>query len=291
MHIIQIVRNYLGLTQAQLAMATGVTQPDVCEMETKPPFGRAEKYQRISDYLGISVHALVTNNCALIPLSFFEKHPPAPYSEPSYEGNMGIGRGGEEAALEMERQRLEAVNPSLAKLVLPLYKMRIRPGYDILSFHEDGRPIYIEVKTSTDEKPEFELTRQEYEKANKAVEAAETYLVYRYSGWGTAAQKLRVYDFKDMKKRNKITPRTYLCSMVEKTTEISGITRGREALDMSMKDLAAHLGIATNMLWRYETGEAGCPVQTLQKLSNVLGMTIDELMGWYAAEEKGGESA
>lgn len=76
MHIIQIVRNYLGLTQQELARLVGITQPDLCEMEIKEPYGRIDKYQRLSDYLGIPGHALITNDCALIPLSLFDKHPP-----------------------------------------------------------------------------------------------------------------------------------------------------------------------------------------------------------------------
>lgn len=140
------------------------------------------------------------------------------------------------------------------------------------------------MKTSVDDAPEFVLTRQEYEKADRAVELGETYLIYRYFNWGEQNQELRVYDFKNMKRENKIMPRTYLCSLVDRATEISGITRCREVLDMSMKDLAAYLGITVPMLWRYETGEAGCPVQTLQKASGVLGVTIDELLKWHAVE-------
>lgn len=74
MHLIQIVRNYLGLTQQELAQRVGITQADLCEMEIKPPYGRIDKYQRLSNYLGIPVHALVTNDCTLVPLSFFDKH-------------------------------------------------------------------------------------------------------------------------------------------------------------------------------------------------------------------------
>lgn len=33
MHIIQVVRDYLGITQAQLAKAAGLSQADICEME------------------------------------------------------------------------------------------------------------------------------------------------------------------------------------------------------------------------------------------------------------------
>lgn len=69
MHIIQVVRSYLGLSQQELAEKAGITQPDLCEMEIKEPYGRIDKYQRLSQYLGIPVHALVTNNCTQIPIS------------------------------------------------------------------------------------------------------------------------------------------------------------------------------------------------------------------------------
>ena len=81
MHIIQIVRHYLGLTQKELAQKAGVSQPDLCEMEIKEPYGRIDKYKRLSEYLGIPVHALVINDCTLIPESFFEKHAPRQYAE------------------------------------------------------------------------------------------------------------------------------------------------------------------------------------------------------------------
>ena len=38
MHIIQVVRNYLGLSQLELAKKAGLSQPDLCEMETKEPY-------------------------------------------------------------------------------------------------------------------------------------------------------------------------------------------------------------------------------------------------------------
>ena len=73
MHLIQIIRSYLGVSQQELAQRVGITQADLCEMEIKPPYGRIEKYQRLSNYLGIPIHALVTNDCTLVPLSFFSK--------------------------------------------------------------------------------------------------------------------------------------------------------------------------------------------------------------------------
>lgn len=70
MHIIQVVRNYLGLSQLELSKKAGLSQPDLCEMETKEPYGRIDKYQRLSNFLGIPIHALITNDCTQIPLSF-----------------------------------------------------------------------------------------------------------------------------------------------------------------------------------------------------------------------------
>ena len=88
MHLLQIVRSYLGVTQQELARAAGIQQPDLCEMETKTPYGRIEKYQKLSAYLGIPVHALVTNDCTLVPLSFFDKHAGAPYTDCTADGNV-----------------------------------------------------------------------------------------------------------------------------------------------------------------------------------------------------------
>ncbi|MBQ2858201.1 MAG: hypothetical protein IJE78_13985 [Bacteroidaceae bacterium] len=128
MHIIQVEWHYLGFSQQELSKNAGIAQPDLCEMETKAPYGSIEKYQHLADYLGISVHALVTDDCSLIPVSFFDKNPARPYSKISSGGTLKLGRCGEDRVFAMEQQRLEPINPSLAKLVLPFYKLRHRPG-------------------------------------------------------------------------------------------------------------------------------------------------------------------
>ncbi|MBQ7026208.1 MAG: helix-turn-helix transcriptional regulator, partial [Peptococcaceae bacterium] len=119
MHLLQIVRSYLGVTQQELAQKAGILQPDLCEMEIKPPYGWIEKYQKLSEYLGIPIHALVTNDCTLVPLSFFDKHPRAAYMENATGGAVGLGRKGEEAAFQHELEKLRDIYPALAKLVLP----------------------------------------------------------------------------------------------------------------------------------------------------------------------------
>ncbi|MBR4291199.1 MAG: DUF3883 domain-containing protein [Oscillospiraceae bacterium] len=155
MHLIQVVRSYLGVSQQELAQRVGITQADLCEMEIKPPYGRLDKYQRLSNYLGIPIHALVTNDFTLVELSFFDNYPHTPYTKGPTKGVQKLGRGGEEAAFVYERQHLQKVNPGLAMLVLPHFKLGNRLGYDMLSFDESGEPIYIEVKTSMDDSPDF----------------------------------------------------------------------------------------------------------------------------------------
>ena len=277
MHLIQIVRSYLGLTQQELAKRVGITQADLCDMEIKPPYGRIDKYQRLSNYLGIPVHALVSDDCTLVPLSFFDKYPHATYKKAPSRGTSALGRAGEEAALAYEQGRLEKVNPSLAKLVIPHCKIGNRPGYDMLSFEEDGTPIYIEVKTTADDSPDYVLTNQEYLKANKAIAKGEKYLIYRFTNWGTDSQRLTIIDFKNQKENGEIWPSVFTCSTIPKTPITTGIRFYREACGMSKSELADNLGIKTCHLWRYETGEYRCPVELYLRISKILGVTIDEL--------------
>ena len=290
MHIIQVVRHYLGLNQKELAQRAGITQPDLCEMETKEPYGRIDKYKRLSDYLGIPVHALVTDDCSLVPISFFDKHPPRPYTKTVAGSKLELGRGGEDLALTLERQRLEPINPSLSRLILPFYKLRYRPGYDILSFDEYGRPVYIEVKTSLDDSPDFVLTKQEYTAANKLTAAGEAYLIFRFTNWGSEKQELAVYDFRELKESCEVTPATYMCSTTPRNETITGITYCRELRGMSKGELADCLGIRTPDLWRYENGKRQCPVGVYQKMAQVLKVSIDQLLEEHTAFGKINES-
>ena len=281
MHLIQIIRSYLGVSQQELARKVGITQADLCEMEIKPPYGRLDKYQRLSNYLGVPIHALVTNDSTLVPLSFFDKHPHAPYRKVPSRGSQVLGRAGEEAAFAYERDRLEKFNLSLAKLVIPHFKMGNRPGYDMLSFTEKGEPIYIEVKTSADDSPDYVLTNQEYLKANKAIANGEKYLIYRFTNWGTDSQRMTIIDFKEQKENGEIWPSTFMCSTISKVPVTTGIRLHREACGMSKSEQADYLGIQTCHLWRYETGEYQCPVDLYLRISEILGVEIDKLAEKY----------
>lgn len=285
MHIISIVRDYLGMTQQALAKEAGITQADLCEIENKPPYGSIAKYQRLSNVLGIPVHTLVTNDFTQVPGSFFETRKAAAYLDAGTHIKAQIGRAGEEYALQMERERLEKICPSLAQLVIPYFKLRTNsPGYDILSYDDNARPILIEVKT-TCQTPhsDFYLTRHEYEVAVRQTGKGVPYYIYRFSNWGTDAQRLDVLSFADLQ-NGQIRPSEYVCSMKPPAIEVSGITYYRRLRNLSQSDLAKQLGILQNHLCRYEKGERGCPVTIYQKLSEVLEAPIDDLLADYPAK-------
>ena len=149
MHVLTIIRMYLGLSQIALAKEASITQPDLCEMETLPPYGRVDKYRRLASVLNLPLEPILKNDIGAIPLSFFDKHPPQPYLPSPTEKRLLVGREGEDFIFAREQARLSEILPVHARLVLPLYKMKAsRIGCDILSYDEQGRPICMEVKTS-----------------------------------------------------------------------------------------------------------------------------------------------
>ena len=75
MHVLTVVRSYLGVSQVALAKAAGITQADLSEMETREPYGKIKKYQRISEYLELPLDLIVKNDFYHFPVSFFDTHP------------------------------------------------------------------------------------------------------------------------------------------------------------------------------------------------------------------------
>ena len=279
MHVITVLREYMGMTQCELARRAELSQCDVSEMEHLKPYGAISKYEKLAKALGVSVHCLVTDDCTRIPLSFFETHAHAPYLEESTRK----GWDGEEAVFEMEQERLMNLSPSLARLIIPYYKVKQQPpGYDILSFNDQGQPVAIEVKTSvSDADSDFRLTTREYNVAKKMTERDETYLVYRFTRWGSEKQQLHIMSFREMQNGARVTPAYYTCVMKDRTTQLSGIAFHRRLKGMTQRMLAAEIGILPDVLCQYETRERKCMVPTYQKLAEALEVTVDELLATY----------
>lgn len=283
MHILTILMDYLGLTQVELAKKAGITPADLNEMINKEPYGLITKYQRLAQYLGISVDCIVNNDILGISESFFDLHSPGSYQGVIQNRHSIFGREAEEEAFFMERERVASFSPVLSRLVLPYFKLRASsPGYDILSYSPDGSPVYIEVKNAAKSNPtNFRLTSHEYEVACSTLESGLPYLIYLFSGWRTDDQRLEIKPFSTLTSENRIAPKSYLCDLREIHTFVNGITYYRMMHNLSQIDLATTLEIPPASLCKYESGEHVCPVSVYQRLGTFFHIKIDELLKTY----------
>lgn len=290
MHILTVVRTYLGMAQAELAAATSLMQADISEIERHPPQGYIQKFIRLSEFLGIPVDALVKNDFRGITMDFFTKHPIThEYKPMPTQPDLRLGRMGEDHIYQRERQRLEAQYPALSKLVLPFYKMKKDfPGYDILSFDENGHPYYLEVKTSLQNSNSFSLTSHEFKTAKKFTSAQETYVLCYISAWGTPNQRIVDIPFSEMEREYHIAPSRYTCTLQSKSkpTTITGIAYYRQLRELRQAEAAEKVGITQHKWSLYETGDRLPPVGVYLKMSELLEASIDDLMARYPTANK-----
>lgn len=281
MHIVTILRYYLGLTQSELAEKAGIAYADLNEIETKPNYGTINKYQKLAQFLHIPVHTVVTNDILGVPESFFDEMPAAKYKEPAKSKTGILGRQGEDFAFQLEKDRLNYENPKLSKLVLPRYKLRSFYGYDILSYKENGTPFFIEVKTSKSNSNSVHLTKFEYDTAKKWTARGYDYWIYSYSNWGTQEQRFEQILFRNLQRAKQIEPERYICSLKERKSTENGILHFRKQMGISQIEAANLLEIPVSSLCKYETGENQCPVTVYQKLARLYQTTIDFLLEDY----------
>lgn len=286
MHILTVLRSYLGLTQAMLAEAAGLMQADISEIEKHPPHGRIQKFCRLSDYLGVPVDALVKNDFREIPETFFCRHKRSPvYAPVPVQPELQLGRLGEEFIFRREQERLAQQHPALSGLVLPYYKMRREgtPGYDILSYDSNGKPYYLEVKTSLENYGSFRLTNNELRAAQKLTAAGERYVICCISNWGSKDQTVWDISFAELEHTHRITPCSYICTLHPKAKEktVTGICHFRRLRELRQAEAAERIGMAQYRWSLYETGQSTPSVETYLKMSALLDASIDELMDTY----------
>lgn len=281
MHVVTILRYYLGLSQSELAERSGVSYADVNEIENKPNNGLIEKYRKLAQCLQVPVHTVVMNDILSVPETFFRQKSEAKYTSPPKTKNSRLGRLGEERVFQQEQKRLEQINPVLARLVVPKYKIRGSRGYDIVSFKEDGTPFYIEVKTGEVGNNSPQLTGCEYQTANKLTNLGYEYWIYHCSQWGAQNQTFEKHLFRTLRDENRIEPTRYICDFRPSRDMENGILHFRKQMGISQIEAANMLEIPASCLCKYETGENQCPVTVYEKLSNLYQVTIDELLQEY----------
>ena len=289
MHLLTIVRAYLGLSQTELAKASGITQADLSEMETREPYGQISKYQRISNYLGIPVDTILKNDFRSFPDSFFEKHPAPTYLPPPTSPEQLLGRQGEDFIFEREQARVGLLYPALAKLILPYFKLReVSPGYDILTYDESGRPYYLEVKTSTFHSGGFRFTNHELDVARKKTAAGEQYVICYISDWATDEQTERDIPFSELQSSFRIDPCYYFCKPLPKLKEkpISGLAYFRLLRGLRQADISTALNIPQSDWSLYENGQRKPSVTVYLKASILLDASVDDLLKTYSIFSK-----
>lgn len=288
MHVVTILRYYLGLTQMELAAKAGITYADLNKIENKPGYGFIGKYSKLAEYLHVPVHTVTMNDILSVPAAFFDEMQPGEYHFCDEIKERRTGQGREETVFLQECERLRPVNPILAKLVIPCYKLRAVRGYDILSYKEDGTPFFIEVKTSEKDAVGYvQLTKQEHDTAEKVTKQGYEYWIYHYSGWGLEKNNMKRILFSDMVAEDRISPARYWCDVKERKETENGILHFRKQLGIPQIEAANLLEIPASTLCKYETGENQCPVTAYQKMSKLYGVKIDELLQEYPARNCG----
>lgn len=281
MHVVTILRHYLGLSQTELAEKSGVGYVDVNEIENKPNNGLIEKYCKLAECLQVSVHTIVMNDVLSVPEAFFQQKNKVKYTDPPKTKNGRLGRLGEECVFRQEQERLAQINPVLARLVVPKYKIRGSRGYDIVSFKEDGTPFYIEVKTGEVGNNSPQLTGCEFETANKLTNLGYEYWIYHCSEWDMENPKYEKHLFRTLRDEKRIEPVRYICDFRPNKEMENGILHFRKRMGISQIEAANMLDIPASCLCKYETGENQCPVTAYEKMAELYGVKIDELLLIY----------
>ena len=286
MHVITVLRMYFGNSQTAQGRQVGLTQADISEMEHMTPYGYIDKYIRLSETWGVPVDCLLKNDFTAIPESFFEQRPLWEYCQETLTPERELGREGEEYIFAREQERVGTRYPTLAKLVLPLYKMRkigVKPGYDILSFDDQARPICLEVKTSAMMQFDFNLTPNEMKMAKKLTKDGEDYRIVLIRGWGSDDMWVKDIPFCQLMKEYKVEASRYCCSPIpEKDKQpMSGIAYYRRLRGFRQADLAEELDVAPSHFSQYETGDRQPTVNVYLKLSDLLDASVEQLLGTY----------
>ena len=284
MHMLKVVRAYLDLTQADLAKMAGVTQTQLSFIENKHPKGDMDKYRRLSKALGIPVDAIAKSDLTKIPMSFFEAHPEPHYKPMPKRAEAALGRQGEDLIFCREKERLEQTFPILAKLVIPFYKKNCRAvGYDILSFDDLGKPMCLEVKTSTLSVLGFNLSVNELATAKRCAKQGQAYVFVHIGNWGTPQQTITDLSFPELRETHLFDPISYFCRPKPKGKQgvINGLAYFRRLRELRQAELADALGIQQGKWSLYENGHVEPSVELYLKISELLEATLDELMAEY----------
>lgn len=180
--VLNYLRVRLGLTKKQLSKATELSQNDICRIEKGSYNALMGKYMVLSKYFGIPLSVFLDDDLLGV-FSTFTTPPTISHSmqeriEQQHEKNVETGRKGEEWVYNQEVKKLTGTG--LENSVNPNFANEESSHFDILSFHENGIPLVIEVKSTTGEADDaFYFTDYELEKAKECLKKGSCYEVHR----------------------------------------------------------------------------------------------------------------
>lgn len=153
-NVITFLRVHYGLTQQQLAKACGLNVMDVGKLERKEYGIQLSKLRVLASYLHVPLDAIIHDRIELALSSLRTE----PVVDPSFRiklhntqlRRLDTGLHGEELVLAKERKKLAGTPYENA--VDPHYALDPGFGFDLLSFTLDGKPLYIEVKATSEKK-------------------------------------------------------------------------------------------------------------------------------------------
>lgn len=193
-NVLYYMRSRLGLTQKQIAKATGLTEQDISRIENGADNPFIETFILLARYFNIPIDAFVHNNLK-IALSSFTKPPKILHNNSKRikarrDKCDEIGHKGERWVYKEEYKKLKGTGHENG--INPNFADNDESNFDILSFDLDGRAIIIEVKaTIGDEWDPFYISANELNIAKQCIKDGINYEIHR------------VYCIDDSKRRGK----------------------------------------------------------------------------------------
>ena len=176
------MRSRLGLTQKQIAKATGLTEQDISRIENGADNPFIETFILLARYFNISINAFVHNDLK-IALSSFTKPPQILHNnskriKAKRDKCDEIGHKGERWVYKEEYKKLRGTGHENG--INPNFADNDEANFDLLSFDLNGRAIIIEVKTTTgDESDPFFISSNEINMAKQCIRNGKCYEIHR----------------------------------------------------------------------------------------------------------------
>lgn len=284
----QTMRIRWNITQAKLAAAAGVTQADISEMENYTPYGQMDKYQRVAGFFGIPVDAIIRNDFRLLAGKKLNC-PQLRFAAAADTEEKITGRIGEELAYEMERERVSLRFPGLEELIIPYFKLSCpSPGFDILSFDDEGQPVYMEVKTTCSGARGFRFTAHELHTAREYNAKGLNYVVRNILDLGSEDQRVLDLPFRVLESRHVIRAQYYWCHpKPQRKGKISGLAYFRELRGLKQAEFSELMGITQTQCSLCETGARKPEVDYYLRAAEILETGVEELLREYERPAEG----